>query len=145
METLHQAGPQTHAAGFTLVEVAVVLAVAVLLAAITLPSLQAQLMKSRRSDAVAALTQLQLAQERYHAHHGLYASQLQVLIGASSPRSEQGLYDIALFVGHADGYRAMARARADGAQAADSACSEIVLSVAHGFAEHAPSRQCWGR
>ncbi|MDP3083313.1 MAG: type IV pilin protein [Rubrivivax sp.] len=135
----------TQSPGFTLVELAVAMAIAVLLASTALPALQAQLRQARRADAVAALKRVQLAQERFHGHHGRYASQLDGLIGAASPRSDQGLYDIRLQALGGAAYHVTASVRADAAQAGDSDCAAISLVVNEGIAEHRPSRQCWGR
>jgi len=131
--------------GFTLVELCVVLAVAGVLASIAWPSYQAQLQRSRRADAVAALLRLQLAQESFRAHHGLYAAQLGALVGASSARSGEGLYDIELRGSGGDRYEARAIARAGGLAAGDTGCSVLSLQVREGLAEFAPSPRCWNR
>jgi type IV pilus assembly protein PilE len=133
------------ASGFTLVELCVVLAVAGILATIAWPSLQSQLQRSRRADAVAALLRLQLAQENYRSHHGLYASQLGVLVGAAAPRSSEGLYDIELLDAGGDRYEARATARADSVVAADTGCTVLRLQVRDGLADFAPSTRCWNR
>lgn len=129
--------------GFTLVEVLVTCAVVGVIAGMAVPGWQAQLQQARRSDAVAALTRLQAAQERLQAHHGLYSADLAALQVA--PRSGEGLYDIAVTLTGPDGYRADARARADGAQAGDSACATLTLEVRRGFASIGPSARCWNR
>ena len=131
--------------GFTLVEIAVVLAVATVLIALTVPPALSYLHKSRRSDAVAALTRIQLAQEQFRAHHGVYSINASALVGASAPRSEGGYYDISLVQVQADRYQAMAVARADAAQATDRECLQLTLSVDQGLAEFGPSARCWNR
>jgi type IV pilus assembly protein PilE len=132
------------ARGFTLVELCVVLALAGLLAAMAWPSWQAQLQRGQRADAVTALMRVQLAQESYRAHHGLYAAQLNVLRGAATTVSGQGLYDIEL-TGGGDRYEARARARAGSAVSADRACAVLQLQVRDGLSEYAPSARCWNR
>jgi type IV pilus assembly protein PilE len=134
-----------HAPGFTLVELCVVLAMAGVLASIAWPSWQSQLQRARRADAVAALLRLQLAQENYRAHHGLYASQLGVLAGATAPRSSEGLYDIELLGAGGDRYEARATARAGGVMAGDTGCTVLSLQVRDGLADFAPSPRCWNR
>lgn len=136
--------PNRSPAGFTLVELCVVLAVAGVLAAIAWPSLQSQLQRGRRADAVAALTRLQLAQEQHRAHHGLYATQLAALRGVPA-RSSEGLYDIELLATGGDRYEARARPRPGGPAAADTDCSMLSLQVRDGLAQHAPSARCWNR
>lgn len=130
--------------GFTLVELCVVLALTGLLATVAWPSWQAQLQRGYRADAVAALMRVQLAQESFRAHHGLYATQLNVLVGAAAPVSAQGLYDIEI-AGGGDRYEARARARAGSAVASDGACAVLSLQVRDGLSDYAPSARCWNR
>lgn len=130
--------------GFTLVELCVVLALAGLVAAAAWPSYRSQLQRGQRGDAVAALLRVQAAQESHRAHHGLYAAQLQALVGAGATLSSQGLYDIALS-GGGSGYEARASARAGSVAAADDACAELRLQVHDGLADFAPSARCWNR
>ncbi len=131
--------------GFTLVELCIVLALAGVLASIAWPSLQSQLQRSRRADAVTALMRVQLAQESHRALHGLYATQLGALVGASSPRSPEGLYDIELGGDGATRFEARAIARAGGLAAGDTACASLRLQVNDGLAAFAPSLRCWNR
>jgi type IV pilus assembly protein PilE len=131
--------------GFSLVELCVVLAIAGVLATVAWPAFESQLQRGRRADAVAALLRLQLAQEHYRSRHGLYASQLGVLVGAAGSRSSQGWYDIALLGAGGDGYEARASARADSPAARDSGCAVLSLQVRDGIAELAPSPRCWNR
>jgi len=129
--------------GFTLVEMVVALAAVAMLAVMALPTFQGRLAEARRGDATAALQRIQVAQERYRDAHGLYADALAPL-GVAALSSE-GLYDLALEVGPGERYVGRARARADGAQAHDSACAEISLHVEQGFATLGPSPRCWAR
>lgn len=129
--------------GFTLVEVLVVLAVAGILAGITLPASLSYLQKSRRSDAISALTRLQFAQERFHALHGLYAADLRQL--AMPPRSDSGYYELQLQQVEGERFTAVAVARVDGPQAGDLACQQITLAVVQGAPEPGPTANCWNR
>jgi type IV pilus assembly protein PilE len=133
------------APGFTLVELCVVLAVASVLVTIAWPSFQSQLQRGRRAEAVTALLRVQLAQENYRSHHGLYASQLGVLVGAAAPRSSEGLYDIELRDSGADRYEARATARPGSVVASDAGCTVLSLQVRNGLADFAPSPRCWNR
>ncbi len=130
------------AAGFTLVELAVVCAVVGVLAAVALPSYQSYLLRSGRADAVDALTRLQMAQAGYHAAHGLYATELSALRGVPQSGSAQGLYTVAV-AGGGDGYRATAVAQ--GRQRKDSECSVLSVEVAQGFTHLGPTARCWNR
>src|SRR5690242_15446663 len=60
--------------GFTLIELLIVVVVASILMAIALPSYQNQIRKSRRADAVNAITAVQLAQEKYRASNTTYGT-----------------------------------------------------------------------
>jgi type IV pilus assembly protein PilE len=113
------------------------------LAALVMPSWLGSLAKARRADAVGALTRVQLAQEQYRSHHGLYAGELGALRGASAPRSAEGFYEISLLEVGPEGYRATARARSDGPQARDAECRELQIVVNGSMTEYAPSRRCW--
>jgi len=119
--------------------------VAGLLAAVAVPSYQAQLRQSKRSDAVASLTKLQQAQEQYRAHHGMYADALPVLRGVPQGRSEQGHYRLVMQRLEGELYTAQAEALPDSPQAADTACAVLTLRVNAGFAQPGPSARCWNR
>lgn len=129
--------------GFTLVELMTVCSAATVLAALALPSFQAALTKSRRGDAVTALSVLQAAQERFHAGQGMYAPDLATL--ALATRSEHDFYDLTLQPDGPDSYRATATAVPSGAQAGDLACPQLELQVRSGFATLGPDRRCWNR
>lgn len=129
--------------GFTLIELAVAAATLAVLLTIALPAFQDRLAEGRRADATHALERIQIAQERYRSAHGLYASQLQPL--GSSGTSPEGLYEVRLDTGKGDSYTAVARVRADGPQANDTACGEITLRVDQGFATLGPAPRCWNR
>lgn len=137
--------PRRARRGFTLVEISVVLALVGILCTLAWPSLREPLLRSRRADAVAALTRLQLAQEGHRTLHGGYASQLGALRGANGSRSPEGLYDIELEPDGPEHYEARATARAGSLVAGDSACRVIRLEVHDGVAEFAPSARCWNR
>lgn len=129
--------------GFTLIELAIVLAVSALLAGLAWPAMQSRWIAVRRLDATHSLERLQWAQARHRAVHGLYGRELAALDVPAL--SAEGLYRIELREATGDGYLAVARVRAGSAQAADSACSEITLRVEQGFATPGPDRHCWNR
>ncbi len=55
--------------GFTLIETMVTVGIAGVLSSIAYPSLEGQVMRARRTDALVALMQAQLAQERFRANN----------------------------------------------------------------------------
>jgi type IV pilus assembly protein PilE len=129
--------------GFTLVDVLITVAIVGVLAGVALPSYRAQMTKARRSDAVAALTRLQAAQERLRAGQGLYSADLGTLQVAA--RSAEGLYTLAVELTGPDSYRASATVLAGGAQAGDRDCPQLTLAVNSGFAQVEPNARCWNR
>lgn len=129
------------ASGFTLVESAIVCAVVVVLASVVLPSYHSHELRVARLDAVQALTQLQMAQEKLRSATGLYAFDLGALQGVPAI-SAQGRYALAVANTGPDAYRATASAR--GAQLDDHECATITLEVSQGFAQAGPTPACWG-
>lgn len=129
--------------GFTLVDVLVTCTLAGIVAALALPSYRASLTKSRRIDAVAALTRLQAAQERFRANNGWYSGDIAAL--QLAPRSGEGLYALALELESPDAYRATATPLAGGTQARDAECAQIDVEVKSGFAQLGPTARCWNR
>lgn len=127
--------------GFTLVETVVVLALAGLLAATAVPAWQGHALRAARADGAAALTRLQMQQERHHQLIGWYASSLSAL--GSAAHSPGGRYRIELAPRDADSY--VARAHALGGQAGDRECLTLTLEVQRGMARTGPSARCWGR
>lgn len=65
-------------AGFTLIELLVTIAIVGIIAAVALPMFGEQLAKSRRSEAISVLADLQLRQERWRASHSTYGTLDQV-------------------------------------------------------------------
>jgi len=68
--------PPAQRRGFTLIEVMIVVVIVAVLAAIALPSFMAQIRASRRAEAVAQLSLIQQAQERWRANQPAYANVL---------------------------------------------------------------------
>jgi type IV pilus assembly protein PilE len=129
--------------GFSLVELAVVLAVVGVLASLAVPSWLQHLQRARRADAVAALNQLHAAQERLRAHSGAYSNDFNAL--QRPALSAEGHYTLAVELQSPEAYRATATPRPGGPQQPDSACSPLVMQVRLGFVETGPQRACWLR
>ena len=111
--------------GWSLSELLAVLAILGVLSALALPSYQQQQRQVRRSDARAALQQLQLDQARYRSGHDRFASTT-VELGWTQELSPQGHYRLQLTEANAEGY--VAEAIPIGAQAADSACAPLRMA-----------------
>ncbi len=138
-------------AGFTLIELMIVVVVVAILSAVALPSFFEQVRKSRRADAISALSQVQQAQERWRANNPTYSNSLAAPptgIGVSNPAS--GYYSLALSAASATGYTATATAA--GAQASDSRCTSLLITVAGGNTTYGATgswsstpNRCWNR
>jgi type IV pilus assembly protein PilE len=125
-------------AGFTLIEVMIVVVVLTLLAAVALPSFLDSLRKSRRAEAFTALSAAQLAQERWRSSNAQYTDNLTAAPNATPPdprglglpdTTTGGLYTVALSDTSATGYTVSAVAVEGKSQAADSACRTLAVRV----------------
>jgi len=152
--------------GFTLIELMIAVAVVAVLAAIALPSYQSSVRKGRRSEAFAALSNVQQLQERHRSSQPVYAASLTDAPNASPPglgmpnppRTANGYYDLALSGTGADGYTVTAVGVAGTSQAEDGACRALGVRMQAGNVLHAgaataatidwanpdPAR-CWAR
>ena len=136
-----QVSPTRPKTGFTLLELAIALAVLALLVPLAWPSYTESVRKGRRSDAVRAATQVQQAQERWLGNRLRYTDQLADLgLPAASPA---GHYTLALSAASATGYTLTVTAATGKPQAADSGCTSLTITVLRGQASYAPAA-CWG-
>lgn len=119
-------------AGFTLLEVLIAIAVVAILATVAYPSFMDSLRKSRRSDAVAALSQVQHAQERFRANRANYSDDLTgaaptgLKLPATSP---DGHYAIAVTNATTVGYVATATAKGTSPQIDDTRCRVLTITL----------------
>jgi type IV pilus assembly protein PilE len=114
-----------HSKGFTLIELLVTLVIVGILAIIAIPSFTEQVAKSRRSEAMRGLGDLQLRQERWRASNTSYGTYANL----GSPTVPN--YTLTITGISATGYTLTAT-RAN-AQSGDR-CGNYVLTVAAGVA-----------
>lgn len=142
--------------GLTLIELAVAMAVMGILAAVAYPNYTSFVQRSRRADAMALLTAVVQAQERYRANKTAYAAELTDLNLSAEAITRYYAVEIA-GVGEVpsltSGYLATAAAISSGPQGRDSDCATLAvklegarLSYLATNATGADTRaKCWGR
>ena len=142
--------------GFTLIELMVVVAIVGILASVAYPSFMSQVQKSRRSDAVAALSAVQQSQERWRANNPNYATTPSLLTTASptglglTSTTAGGYYAISISTNSAAGctpsscYTATAVAVPGKSQANDTACTTLTSSISGGNLTNGPAA-CWSK
>ncbi|MEK8050465.1 type IV pilin protein [Ideonella sp. DXS22W] len=131
-----------HRRGFTLVELAIVLAVIALLAAVAWPSYNASVRKSRRVDAYEAVLRIQQAQERWRGLQPSYTAALSDL--SQSANSPAGYYTLALSAASETAYTITATAVSGRSQASDTGCTALTVTVTRGQAVNGQP-DCWSR
>ena len=125
-------------AGFTLIELMVVVAVVAILAAIAFPSYQDYIRKSRRSEAISALQDVHLRQERWRVDHAQYATTAQL---GTMPVANQ--YTVTVTANSATGYTLSAAPNTSNQQ--KDSCGTLTLSSDKGVISKASSTGsgCW--
>jgi type IV pilus assembly protein PilE len=140
--------------GFTLIEVLIAMAVATILLTIAVPAYQDSVRKSRRADAVAGLTQLQLLQERHRANFPAYAAAIGSLPGSAPATSPEKHYALAVAAAAASSYTMTATAQAGSPQFKDTRCRSLSVTMnggdirhssvdASGTVDNANANRCW--
>lgn len=131
---MNQSRTHKSSAGFSLIEMMIVLIIAAILAGVALPAYQGSMQKARRSDAYAMLLDAAGRQEQHRMDRGTYTLDAQQLGYDADPViSEEGYYSVDTIACTAAGtaltncYILVATARDDTGQEADLECNEIVL------------------
>ena len=81
--------------GFSLIELMIVVAVIGILAAVAYPAYQDYVIRSKRADAMNALSAGRIAQEKYRANAVSFATNVSQLDGVGST-SNDGYYDVSV-------------------------------------------------
>jgi type IV pilus assembly protein PilE len=125
--------------GMTLIELMVVVVILIILMTVALPAYQDSMMKSRRADGRAGITNIVLAQEKLRGNCVFYA---QAIAGADAcggtaatttvaggANSQDGFYALSIRAASASGNSFIVEADPQGAQADDTDCDPIVYTV----------------
>ncbi|MBA3597808.1 MAG: prepilin-type N-terminal cleavage/methylation domain-containing protein [Methylibium sp.] len=145
-----QGSPRADVAGFTLIELMLVVTVIGVLAAIAYPSYMDQARRGRRADAIVAMTQVQQAQERWRGSNSSYATSLTATPTDTPPglglpgESPRGYYGLNVSGVSGTGYTLTATAAAGKGQSGDTGCTVLTIAVAAGVGTHTPV-ECWSR
>jgi type IV pilus assembly protein PilE len=138
------------------------LVIVAILAAVAFPSFMDAIRKSRRSEGISALNQVQQAQERFRANQAAYTTNLTAAPMAAPPglgllaSTASGYYAIAIVNAGANTYEATATAVGGTSQANDGDCAKLGIRMTGATLEYAASstagalayaqtNRCWGR
>lgn len=132
-------------AGFTLIELMIVVAIVGILAAIAYPSYTDSVRKGRRAEATTALYGIQLAQEKWRANNPTYGTLANVWGGVTT--TENGYYTLAITGNTASAYSATATAVTGKSQVSDKAagvsCTPLTLNASGPVIT--TQAACWNR
>jgi len=142
----------------TLIELLIVLVIVAILAAVAWPSFSEAVHKSRRTDAMSALTEIMQAQERWRSNNPAYKATLtSPVLAGTRTLSQAGHYDLAIATDSATAtaYTATATVKSSSPQASDTNCQVMRVVVNGGNiaynsgagsnATNAPPDPCWVR
>ena len=145
-------GVKRRPAGFTLIEVLIVVVIVGILLSVALPGYQESMRKGRRADAKAALMDVANKQERLMLDRSRYTADMTELGFAADPMiSEEGHYSVDRVVSGTcpvaslTCYALQATPVAGGAQAGDTRCAAFTLDSTgeKGATGTAPAGECW--
>lgn len=138
-----------------MVELMVAVVIIGILAAVAYPAYTSAIMRSRRADAVAVLTAVVQAQERYRSNRNSYTDSLTDLKVSDSQITKH--YGVKITDVHGNGftsgYEAAAKVQSGSPQYQDDACATIIVTVdgaqlsysAKDKAGDASKANCWSR
>lgn len=137
-------GLKSRLAGFTLIELMIVVVVIALLAAVAFPSYESYIRKARRADAKQALLRVQIEQEKWRSSNTTYTATLGTGGLGLATTSLDGYYTIGITAGStsATAYTTTATAVSGKSQNSDSGCTTLTLAVAAGVESKTPAI-CW--
>ena len=141
----------TREAGVTLIELLAVVLIIAILGAIGIPSYRDYTIRAHRTEGKAALLRLATNQERFYLQNHRYSDTVDVGLGFSTPKSENGVYalSVATMNGWTQDYTATATPVAGGGangidQTLDVKCTSFSLTSAGAkSATGSQPETCW--
>ena len=118
--------------GFSLIELLVVLVIVGILAGVAWPSFREAVQRSRRADAMSALTEIMQAQERWRSNNPAYSASLTLPEPDWRAVSRDGHYAISLTNVTASTYTTVATVVSTSPQASDTRCQVMRVVVNSG-------------
>lgn len=151
----HATHPRLRLGGFTLMELLIAVVVVGILASIAYPAFTSTIQRSRRADAIAALSALTQAQERYRSNHATYANSLDTL--SVNVEKVYKYYDVTFAgigeSGFKSGYVLTATPKRGSSQASDNDCATLSIKLDGSIFRYEAvnskgvnsAKNCWGR
>ena len=144
---------RAHAAGFTLIELMIVVVIATILLSIAFPMYLHQIRESRRTDARSALLDLASREERYFATNSAYTATASNLgysgFGSGNPVGNGQYYYLSVTVNNGatpPSFTLVANPESGKGQDQDADCTTFTLdSTGKQSATGANSGSCWGQ
>ena len=136
-----------YAAGFTLIEIMIALAIVAIVASLAYPAYKGYTLTANRSEGKIALNKIAIAQERFFSNNNTYSTNISDLPGynANPFTTEKGLYTVTAGAGAGGiGVSFVLTATPQGGQTND-ACTQLTLDSA-GVKNGSPSKNdCWSK
>jgi len=133
-------------AGFTLIEIIVTLAIAGIIASLAYPAYTGSVRKSRRTDAITSLVELQMLQEKHRSTNISYAADLSPFgytLVSSEYHTPSKHYKLVLSSVSGTGFTITATPLGD--QMRDTSCSSFVVTQNGPDVGTAAQRSCWNQ
>ena len=132
-------------AGFSLIELMIVVVIISILAAIAIPSYRQYVLRGHRTDATRALQDLASRQENYFFSNNMYTNNLSLLGATSSVAGQYFTVSVSIPAGSSS-TDYLITATAKGTQVQDSACTAFTLarSGEKGSSGTGLADTCWG-